>query len=240
MTFLAALILGLIASAHCTSMCSGLQNALQPDQTIRSQRVLFWHTLLMNAGRLTTYVLIGTAFTLSSLTLLNMANFNRVAANLRVASAVLIFLIGINMIFRNWRVFSALEPIGKWIWNSAQKLVPYHRHHGLVHSYTKGLVWGTLPCGLLYSVYLTAALSGSINQGASIMLGFGVGTLPAMLSSGVALIRLKQFLNTNQLQIAVGLLYCTGAVLMLVSPLLVDMTFMQTYPGLASTFFCLR
>jgi len=43
-----------------------------------------------------------------------------------------------------------------------------------------GLLWGWLPCGLVYSVLVAAALAGSAGAGALTMLGFGLGTLPAM------------------------------------------------------------
>ncbi len=42
-----------------------------------------------------------------------------------------------------------------------------------------GVIWGWLPCGLVYSTLTWALASGSIVSGASIMLFFGLGTLPA-------------------------------------------------------------
>ena len=48
-----------------------------------------------------------------------------------------------------------------------------------------GALWGWLPCGLVYSVLLTALASGSAPRGALIMLAFGLGTLPNLLAIGL-------------------------------------------------------
>jgi hypothetical protein len=49
-----------------------------------------------------------------------------------------------------------------------------------------GLSWGFLPCGLVYTVLLTAASTGQVLTGAFAMLAFGLGTLPSMLGLTLA------------------------------------------------------
>src|SRR6185437_7395986 len=44
-----------------------------------------------------------------------------------------------------------------------------------------GMLWGWLPCGLVYSVLLVAAFAGSAGAGSATMTAFGLGTLPALL-----------------------------------------------------------
>jgi hypothetical protein len=44
-----------------------------------------------------------------------------------------------------------------------------------------GMLWGLVPCGLVYSVLPLAFLSGNIVTGAALMLSFGLGTLPNLL-----------------------------------------------------------
>ena len=41
---------------------------------------------------------------------------------------------------------------------------------------------GLLPCGLVYTMLAVAVAAGGPAQGALLMLGFGLGTLPAMLA----------------------------------------------------------
>ena len=58
-----------------------------------------------------------------------------------------------------------------------------------------GMVWGWLPCGLVYSVLLLAAASGSSAGGAFTMLCFGLGTLPSMITAGMAAGGLRRWLQ---------------------------------------------
>jgi sulfite exporter TauE/SafE len=49
-----------------------------------------------------------------------------------------------------------------------------------------GLLWGWLPCGLVYSTLVWSVSAGGAWQGAALMLAFGLGTLPNLLLMGVA------------------------------------------------------
>ncbi|GAB1153567.1 MAG: hypothetical protein WStaPseu_37030 [Shewanella algae] len=69
-----------------------------------------------------------------------------------------------------------------------------------------GMVWGWLPCGLVYSTLTWAVASGSAGQGALIMLCFGLGTLPALLSAGVAAKALADWAQKRAVRLIAGLL----------------------------------
>lgn len=60
----------------------------------------------------------------------------------------------------------------------------------MTRSLTVGLLWGWLPCGLVCSMLMFAALSGDSLRGAGIMVAFGLGTMAAMLTSSVFAVRL--------------------------------------------------
>ena len=47
-----------------------------------------------------------------------------------------------------------------------------------------GLIWGWLPCGLVYSTIIWAASFATASQAALLMLAFGLGTLPTTLFAG--------------------------------------------------------
>lgn len=71
-----------------------------------------------------------------------------------------------------------------------------------------GMLWGWLPCGLVYVVLLMSITAGSALQGALMMAVFGLGTLPSMLSAGVMLgwvRRLAQSTRARQL-VAIALI----------------------------------
>ncbi len=58
-----------------------------------------------------------------------------------------------------------------------------------------GMLWGWLPCGLVYSALSWAAVAGNAVHGLLIMIAFGLGTLPAMLLVGSAAEAMKALLN---------------------------------------------
>jgi hypothetical protein len=76
-----------------------------------------------------------------------------------------------------------------------------------------GALWGWLPCGMVYSVLLTAMLAGSAGAGASVMLAFGLGTLPMLLALGVAGVRLREQLQRRAVRLAGGVLVLAFGVL---------------------------
>ena len=62
-----------------------------------------------------------------------------------------------------------------------------------------GFIWGLLPCGLVYSVLLIAATTTEPVDGALVMLAFGLGTMPAMVATGLSASKLAQFMSGKRL-----------------------------------------
>jgi sulfite exporter TauE/SafE len=58
-----------------------------------------------------------------------------------------------------------------------------------------GILWGWLPCGMVYSASIAALSSGSASSGAAIMLVFGLGTLPNLLLMGLFATQMRDYLN---------------------------------------------
>jgi len=73
-----------------------------------------------------------------------------------------------------------------------------------------GLLLGFLPCGLLYPVLMQAAASGGFISGMVIMLVFGVGTVPAMLSFGFLISRIQPHMKLFLYRIAAVLIIILG------------------------------
>jgi sulfite exporter TauE/SafE len=69
-----------------------------------------------------------------------------------------------------------------------------------------GALWGWLPCGMVYSVLVTAMLAGSAFGGALVMLAFGLGTLPMLLGLGLLGARLRDRLRMRGVRMACGAL----------------------------------
>jgi sulfite exporter TauE/SafE len=81
--------------------------------------------------------------------------------------------------------FGFLEKLATPLWRKlsplGQKFLPVQT---LFHAFVLGIVWGWLPCGLVYTALALALASGGAWQGGLIMLAFGGGTLPMLLTMG--------------------------------------------------------
>ncbi|WP_460826688.1 sulfite exporter TauE/SafE family protein, partial [Massilia terrae] len=106
-----------------------------------------------------------------------------------------------------WRGLAWLEQGGRGLWRHVQPLL---RRVGPPDTPAKmasaGFLWGWLPCGMVYSALVTAMLSGSAASGAALMLAFGLGTLPMLLTLGVAGAQLRAFTARRPVRIGAGLL----------------------------------
>ncbi|RBP50693.1 sulfite exporter TauE/SafE family protein [Arenicella xantha] len=242
MTFWSALILGLLASAHCAGMCAGLQMAMlsgpTSNQVIRSQTDAIWHVALLNFGRMVTYVSLGVVFTLLSYTVVAQLNISAVSRALRIATALTIVLIGIQLLMRKKRPFQRLEQLASSIWRPISKLI-VHDSNRRYRSFLAGIAWGFLPCGLVYGVLLTSVFSADVFGAGLVMLGFAIGTMPALVLSGLLFKRFQSVVSNRYSQTIGGLFFILGGLAMLTAPYWVSREFLNDYPLLLNTVFCI-
>ena len=168
---LSGFLLGLLGVGHCLGMCGGIATALGLTQGQRS------HLFFYNLGRISSYGLIGliVGFTTSWLPHQSIPWLRLLAAFLMVAMAL--YLTGL------WRGLTLLERGGSYLWRLiqplAKSLLPINSPKKALQV---GMVWGWLPCGLIYSALGLAALQSTPWAGMATMLAFGLGTLPLMLT----------------------------------------------------------
>ena len=188
LTFVAALTIGFLGSTHCLGMCGGIVSALNArlPQTQRPSHILrMAHHITYNAGRILSYVVAGGLAGLAG------AQAQRLSPGdiLPVGSLIAgLFLIALGLYLAGWwRAIAGLEHIGmhvwRWIKPLGRRFLPVQNP---LHAFGLGLVWGWLPCGLVYSALALAVISASPERGAWLMLGFGLGTLPMLLVMGRA------------------------------------------------------
>lgn len=238
MTFLSAFLLGILASAHCAAMCSGLHQAVQPSGLLLSKERLAQHVVALNAGRIFSYVFIGSVLAGFGFAFSELFALQSTTHFARVATAVVLLLIGAQLVLHKTSFFSLLEPVANRIWSAISPLLPKQASDKLAQTFVRGFILGFLPCGLLYAVFLTAALTGEPLRGAEVMMGFGMGTLPSLTLSGLLWLRFKRWFHDKKVRIAGGLFYLMGGVLMLSAPSVVSAEFASNYPGLISLVFC--
>ena len=206
LTFGAAIIVGLLGSSHCLGMCGGIVAALNmgvSDGPTGKPGSLFGYQLSYNSGRISSYVVIGLLAGALGASLAP-TGINPVVGKL-VAAA---FLIALGLYLANWwRGLVVLEKIGHKLWQHIQplskRLFPIRT---LWQAYLLGLLWGWLPCGLVYAAVAWSLTTGDAFEGALLMLGFGLGTLPAMLLAGNVLSVLGDWVRSPVVRTTAGVM----------------------------------
>jgi hypothetical protein len=69
-----------------------------------------------------------------------------------------------------------------------------------------GLLWGWLPCGMVYAALAWALAAGNATDGALLMVAFGLGTLPMLFALGTAARWLNLFVQQPWVRRGVGIL----------------------------------
>lgn len=186
--FLALTLIGFLGGTHCVGMCGGIVGALSLGGPSR------WSLhLAYNAGRLTSYAIAGAvAGTVGTLgTVLAEQQPWRLALYL-LANLMLVAMGG--YLLGATRTLGWIEAAGQRLWRRLQPLTrSFLPARTPAQALPLGLLWGWLPCGLVYSALATALASGSAARGAGMMLAFGLGTLPNLLAMGLFATRLQAF-----------------------------------------------
>lgn len=193
----AAFLAGLAASGHCLAMCGGIAGALgmrRPGGTVGARIGL---ALAYNVSRVASYALAGAIAGLLGRTLLKAVDVAPLSFAFRVLAGLIMLAVAARMLF-GWRLLDPLEAGGARLW---RKLMPWTtrqgRAGGVGGAIGLGLAWGWLPCGMTYSMLLLAATTASAGLGAAVMIAFGLGTLPSMVTAGVAFERIARGLSSR-------------------------------------------
>ncbi|RZA30458.1 MAG: sulfite exporter TauE/SafE family protein [Lysobacteraceae bacterium] len=220
-----AFLVGLAGSVHCAGMCGGIVGALSmaraaprapafpvPVRTLGAGRraPAAAYVATYNAGRIASYACAGAlagGVTGGAARLAGMPAFQAAAY---VAANLMLVALGLYLMDA-WRGLALLEQGGQGLWRRISPLLRQIRPDagsGLTPArmFAAGALWGWLPCGMVYSMLVTAMLSGSALGGAGVMLSFGLGTLPMLAAIGLAGLRLRALFQLRQVRLACGLL----------------------------------
>jgi hypothetical protein len=198
-----AFMAGLLGSGHCFGMCGGIAGGLGAMAGVGS-RSLVLPGLQFNAGRLVGYAVLGALAGGILGAAGDIMGLQSVGKWLRGLTALMVLLIGLRFLL-DWRGLDLIERGGAGLWRRILPLaVRISQRHDWIGRLGLGLCWGFLPCGLVYTVLMTAASTGSSLAGATTMFAFGLGTLPAMLGLTVAAPALNVFLGDRLVRRIVG------------------------------------
>ena len=212
-SYVAALLVGLLGGVHCVGMCGGIVGALSFSATAQ-QRTPWMILLAYNLGRITSYTLAGVLAGFLGAALLSTIPLADLQKMLLVLAGVFMLLMGLYL-SNWWPLLRHVERLGGQLWKRIEplgrKLLPVRSP---AQALLLGMIWGWLPCGLVYSVLIWSMSSGGPVSGAILMLSFGLGTLPNLLLMGIVASRLQTLTRQLWLKRLVGSLLIGFAVLM--------------------------
>ena len=217
-SYIAAFLVGLLGGVHCVGMCGGIVGALclglgkniEKDFQQSAQqnfKKTFPFLLSYNAGRISSYTLAGILMGGISWLGSHLITLYSIQQTLEIIAAG--FMLALGLYIAGW--WKGLASIERWggkvIW---KRLEPLGRRFMPVTSYRQafslGLVWGWLPCGLVYSVIIWTISTQSPLEGGLLMLSFGLGTLPNLLLMGVFASTLNQFIQQPWVRQVAGIM----------------------------------
>lgn len=189
LTLASAFLLGLLGSTHCIGMCGGIVGALTLG--IKGAPARPWWSLApylvaYNIGRIASYAAAG-----ALLGVISAQMFDAMPApTARLVTRVITsgFMIALGLYLTGWWAgLGALERLGGRLWKRIEplgrRLLPVRNP---MQALLLGLLWGWLPCGMVYAALAWSLASGSATDGALLMLAFGAGTLPMLIALGGA------------------------------------------------------
>jgi sulfite exporter TauE/SafE len=191
---ISAFVVGILGGVHCVGMCGGIVGALSLGMP-GTGGARWSIQLAYNLGRITSYTLAGALAG-------GLGYFFSGLLPVQQAQQVLLLVAGMFMILLGlylagwWNLLQHVERAGSRLW---KRIEPLGR--GLLpvrdarHALALGALWGWLPCGLVYSVLIWSVSAGGAWQGASLMMAFGLGTLPNLLLMGAAAVSLQRFVR---------------------------------------------
>jgi len=183
-SLLLGVFLGALASGwHCALMCGGISAALEGSSVrtiqFQSPRRLFSLQLTMHCGRISTYMMLGGIAAWLGIFVWQQDIVN-IQRPLFALTSVLLIYFGIRLLLQ--RTGQNL-PGGKWL--GSRLAGTWAKYFGSLGSsparWFSGMLWGLVPCGLVYGVLPLAFLAGNVVDGMLLMLAFGLGTLPNLL-----------------------------------------------------------
>lgn len=188
-TLASAFVVGLLGGVHCVGMCGGIVAALTfglPPERRQGVAATLPFLLAYNAGRIASYTLAGAIMGGAGLLIAQLLPVQTAQQALLVLAGL--FMVAMGLYLAGWWAgLGRLERAGGVLW---RRLEPYGRRLMPVRrpgqALALGMLWGWLPCGLVYSTLVWAVSSGGALQGAALMLAFGLGTLPNLLLVGLA------------------------------------------------------
>ena len=180
--YLLAISFGLLSGVHCIGMCGGITTAITVNmhQANTNDKIKF--LLIYQLGRITSYSIAGVIFAVFGWSLSTIDH--NLQLLLRTIAALLLIFMGLYI--SNWyQGLAIIERLGHKLWLKLQPLMLRGlKKQNKVNMFYSGIIWGWLPCGLVYSTLFWAGSFADLLVSPLLMLCFGLGTIPSILAVG--------------------------------------------------------
>lgn len=214
-----AWLVGALGGVHCASMCGGFIAALgardasgrAKTTAILPSATIVRRQLAYQVARLGSYAMLGAAFGGAGAASMDALAWVPLQRLIYLAANVLLLLLGVGMLVRA-RPLSWLQRAGAKVFALLLPVTgPLLRLRGAPGRLALGLVWGFMPCAMVYSVLPLALFAGGPWQGAAVMLAFGAGTLPNVMAAAVLLGRVRHRFDGRAIRCAAAALLAAFA-----------------------------
>ena len=203
----AAFLAGLAGGAHCAAMCGGLVGIASGARARELSRLAWWRrALAYNAGRIFSYVAAGAitgALGAAGLVLRGTPLIQQIMLVLMSATLIMLgaYVAGFAPLVRT------IESAGAILW---RRIEPHSRRFlpadSAPRAFGLGMVWGWLPCGMVYAALVASLATADVRHGALLMLAFGLGTLPNLLAIGASFGYITRMARSRVLRTAFAVL----------------------------------
>ncbi len=186
--FISAFFMGLLGGTHCVGMCGGIVSGLTmglPENERNKRNRLLTYLISYNSGRILSYAIAGAVVATLGMVAENIGSGMDVRRWFTLIAALVMILLGLYLTGWWTSAILGIERAGSIVWRliepMAKKFIPIR---STTQAMIAGMLWGWLPCGLVYTALLWSMTAESSLQGAMVMISFGIGTLPTLLGLG--------------------------------------------------------
>ncbi len=211
MDLITPFLIGLFSSVHCLAMCGGLCGVFCKNSPSVAS------ILLINFGRILTYTFLGLIFAGVVKGLAISLPIAQIGFWIRSILGLVLVFLGIRILLNKSSLHSFFSS--NLIWTKAKKqLTILNKQNSAIAHLGKGIVWGLIPCGLLYGVLIAAATTGKTLNGGLFMFAFGLGTLPSMFVAAGMINQWQKFAQSKSLRFGAGTFIVVIGLWSLISP----------------------
>ncbi|MFH0978619.1 MAG: sulfite exporter TauE/SafE family protein [Candidatus Woesearchaeota archaeon] len=166
-------VVGLLTGFHCIAMCGGFVVGYTAKDTQQGKSSHLSH-LWYGTGKVISYTIIGAAFGLLGSIIAFTPTMRGIAG---IVAGIFLVIFGLRML----NVFPVLRKFQFKAPGFISRITGGKSNSPLVVGLLNGLM---IACGPLQAIYIMAAGTGSLIEGAKLLFIFALGTLPVMLGFG--------------------------------------------------------